>query len=740
VTTDDGSDPERANGSQIPDGFGRFLPKRIRRNLTAKVVTLLLVWTLISGAVVVVSFASINADETAQVRAQVESETTTQATIYENWLTERWSTLYRMAESPEMQHASRSVLHQWLVAERTRVSNDVQTLLVADAETGAVLGSTETEYQGTNVYDRGLDETTAGGLIFISQQPVALDTRPPNMTLLGTRSQGRILLAAVPANTTLVDSQAYENADSSLYSLGGHQLLGPETTGRIDVTAEPGPGTRVVDRGDNILGISVVAHDVLDARAVDRYDEATTVGTVVVTRAPKAEAFAVRNRISGDLAIAFGLLFTLFMGTAAISMRSVTVAVNRLSAKAQRISDGSFDVEVQTQRIDEIGTLYRSIGEMRDSLRDRIEAAERREREMTAARAEAEQAHQNLREIIDLVPDLIYVKNRAGEFLMANQATAEAYGMTAAELEGKHEATVVPNVEDSEAFRKDDREVIDSGEPKEIPEETLTTVDGETKILQTRKIPYEVRGSGEDAVLGYSRDVTELTEYQQQLESQRDNLEVLNQVVRHDIRNHLQLISAYADAAQPLVEDDQGNEYLENVLEAADDAVDITTTAREVTAVMLNAEVDRHPVRLRSILEEELDSIRANHDRALVEVEGSIPDVEVLADEMLASVVRNLLTNAVQHNDKEVPEITVGATAGDETAVLRIADNGAGISDEQRAEIFERGEMGLDSEGTGLGLYLVKTLVSRYGGKVRVEENQPEGAVFVVTLPIAGAV
>jgi signal transduction histidine kinase len=62
---------------------------------------------------------------------------------------------------------------------------------------------------------------------------------------------------------------------------------------------------------------------------------------------------------------------------------------------------------------------------------------------------------------------------------------------------------------------------------------------------------------------------------------------------------------------------------------------------------------------------------------------------------------------------------------------FRIADNGPGVPDEQKERIFEEGEKGIDSEDTGLGLHLVRTLVDRYGGDVRVEDNEPEGSVFV---------
>jgi signal transduction histidine kinase len=103
---------------------------------------------------------------------------------------------------------------------------------------------------------------------------------------------------------------------------------------------------------------------------------------------------------------------------------------------------------------------------------------------------------------------------------------------------------------------------------------------------------------------------------------------------------------------------------------------------------------------------------------------------------MLGSVFKNLLTNAIVHNDGPVTEVTVSVTVADGAVAVRVADNGPGIPDDRKDTIFEDGEKGLDSEGTGLGLYLVQTLVDRYGGDVRVEDNEPTGAVFVVELPV----
>ena len=83
------------------------------------------------------------------------------------------------------------------------------------------------------------------------------------------------------------------------------------------------------------------------------------------------------------------------------------------------------------------------------------------------------------------------------------------------------------------------------------------------------------------------------------------------------------------------------------------------------------------------------------------------------------------------HNDRERPEVTLSATADDDVVRVRIADNGPSVPDEQKERIFEEGEKGIDSEDTGLGLHLVRTLVDRYGGDVRVGDNEPEGSVFV---------
>jgi|APHM01.1.fsa_nt_gi PAS domain S-box len=234
--------------------------------------------------------------------------------------------------------------------------------------------------------------------------------------------------------------------------------------------------------------------------------------------------------------------------------------------------------------------------------------------------------------------------------------------------------------------------------------------------------------------VGIRIDIDERKQIEQQLQDQRDNLKILNKVVRHDVRNDLQLILAHADMVASHVES-EAKEHIEKVVESGRDAVEITTTAADVTDVLLQSEADFSRKNLRIVILNQVEEVRANNEQAVITTSDAIPDVEVLADDMINSVFRNLLKNAILHNNKEIPKITVSGTTTEETVTIKIGDNGPGVPDELKEEIFEEGKTGLESDSTGLGLYLVQILLDRYNGTVEIEDNEPEGSVFTVELP-----
>jgi len=114
-----------------------------------------------------------------------------------------------------------------------------------------------------------------------------------------------------------------------------------------------------------------------------------------------------------------------------------------------------------------------------------------------------------LRQIIDLVPHFIFVKDETGKFEIVNKATAKAFGTTVEDLTGRRDSEFVATEEEKERFRADDLEVINSGKTKVISEELMTDSNNNTIYLQTTKVPFKFSSSGSPSVLGVAVDVTE---------------------------------------------------------------------------------------------------------------------------------------------------------------------------------------------------------------------------------------
>lgn len=227
-----------------------------------------------------------------------------------------------------------------------------------------------------------------------------------------------------------------------------------------------------------------------------------------------------------------------------------------------------------------------------------------------------------------------------------------------------------------------------------------------------------------------------LQQKMEQVERQRDALSVLNQMVRHDIRNDMQLVLGYAQQVSDYVAN-EGEDALETVISSTEAAIELTTKARELTDLLLEEDSEIESIRINEVVEKEVQTARNSNPNVSIEYQTPGTDLTVTGDQMLSSVVRNLVTNAILHNDAESPKVSVSVSEASDSVFLSVADNGPGIPDESKEVIFEKGAMGNESSGTGIGLFLVAEIVDRYGGEVHVEDSKFDGAEFIVELPIA---
>ncbi|TYT62529.1 ATP-binding protein [Natrialba swarupiae] len=266
-------------------------------------------------------------------------------------------------------------------------------------------------------------------------------------------------------------------------------------------------------------------------------------------------------------------------------------------------------------------------------------------------------------------------------------------------------------------------------------ETNLDPTNGENERISGTIRPVTNEDGEPTSLIASARNITDQRDRNRRLEQTRDQLAVLNQVVRHDLRNHMQVVRGQGRLLADHVDGD-ADQHLEAVLLAAEEAIDLTTTARELTATMSEDETELKRVLVHQTVTSVVESARSRYAGAEITVYGLGSDVAIEANEMFESVLHNLVQNAIIHNDSDRPKVEVSIDRRNDSVLVSVADDGPGISDRQKREVFGRGKKGLESPGTGVGLYLVRTLVEGYGGDVWIEDNEPRGSVFVVRLPI----
>ncbi|MFB6195394.1 MAG: PAS domain S-box protein [Haloplanus sp.] len=336
-------------------------------------------------------------------------------------------------------------------------------------------------------------------------------------------------------------------------------------------------------------------------------------------------------------------------------------------------------------------------------------------------------------ELVEHVPTGIFRAKRGpdGTFLEANPTMIDLFDADSkAELLSTPMASIYADDDDRRGFFAS---LAESGVVTEKLE--LRTLAGERFWGLITACRVET-ADGETHVDGAIKDVTETREYQQVLEEQNERLELLNRLVRHDIRNDMQLIQGMTDLLDAAV-DEADRPQLETIRTRTDHVVELTDVMGELMETLVSETgTDLEPTNLSYVLDRVVREARSSYPDATIRVRGNVPLVEVRANDMLQSVFRNLVNNAVQHSDRESPTVTVSAERADDHACVRVADDGPGIPDERKGTVFGEGEKGAASDGTGLGLYLVHTLVTQYGGDAWIEDNEPRGSVFGVRLPI----
>ncbi len=225
-------------------------------------------------------------------------------------------------------------------------------------------------------------------------------------------------------------------------------------------------------------------------------------------------------------------------------------------------------------------------------------------------------------------------------------------------------------------------------------------------------------------------DITE-----QKLREQR--LAVLNRVVRHNLRNELNTVRGFArEIGNDGVPDDVA---ADNIVGAADNLITLGERAREA-AQLLDHEQTTTEVDLGTMVSKVAGDLY--DETANLTVETDVPEeARVETDpELLRRSLAHLAQNAVVHNDTDSPRVELRVRtdgAGTHPVEIAVIDNGPGIPGHEWTAIEEGEETPLE-HGSGLGLWAVRWAVTRLGGELSYEPNEPRGSVVRLSLPVDG--
>lgn len=212
--------------------------------------------------------------------------------------------------------------------------------------------------------------------------------------------------------------------------------------------------------------------------------------------------------------------------------------------------------------------------------------------------------------------------------------------------------------------------------------------------------------------------------------------------ITHELKTPLASIKLSIETLlkRPNLEKEQTNTMLRNSLS------DVTRLRDLVDNLLMAAQLDSHkfnltfsPTNLSELLIETADKFilpRNFQSRAQMQVQ---PDVYAYIDPIaMEMVLTNLISNAFKYSPKEAP-VSVSLSADQGVIRIAVADQGSGISAEDKKNLFDKFYRAEDenirkTKGTGLGLFIVKNLLNLHGATIQVHDNLPSGVIFEITL------
>lgn len=417
-------------------------------------------------------------------------------------------------------------------------------------------------------------------------------------------------------------------------------------------------------------------------------------------------------------------MFSIFASTwVGIKMAAaITIPLERVKEGAAIVAKGRFDISLEEKGKDEIGTLVTAFNSMA--------------RELKVAKDEVEERRKYMEVILDNVATGIISTDAKGNVLLLNRAAREILQIATDDYVGVPLKSII-----GPDFRKVIRPFLRSvrdDRTGSVPSDMIISLRNDALHLRTSLTVLRDEEGGPEGYIGTFDDITHIVRAEK-LATWREIAKRLT----HEIKNPLTPIKLSAERLRRRVlpkAEGKDREVLDEttsvILTASDD---ITTMVNELTKFSQTSSV-RTIEDINGVVEECIamyrniyPNISFGHEAAM------IPPFSVDRDKM-KRVFINLVTNSLNAIGSDAGEIRFVTTYDKRRGVARItvSDTGPGIKDEDKPQIFDP-YFTRNPDGTGLGLAIVSSIILEHGGRIRVEDNEPKGAMMVIELPVLEA-
>jgi PAS domain S-box-containing protein len=311
--------------------------------------------------------------------------------------------------------------------------------------------------------------------------------------------------------------------------------------------------------------------------------------------------------------------------------------------------------------------------------------------------------------VIDELDDRVVIVDEADRVVDVNPAAAEFVEANEETLVGQPLSALLPELADALDGDGGDQFVIE-----------LDREDGSRYYDVRVSSLYRAYGTVTGRLISL-RDVTETRQREQRLD-------VLNRLLRHNLRNEMNVVRGNAELLESEVEGD-ARSRVERIKETVDTLMTRSDKVGQLSRTL--EEEQRQPLSVERQVENVVRDVQTVHPEASIETDVDA-GLWVEAGYSLAHAIEELVENAIIHNDGD-PNVSVSARQeGSGYVEIRVEDDGPGIDEQERATI-EAGKETPLQHGSGVGLWLVNWVVRKYGGTVSFEDG--DGCTVLVRLP-----